>query len=710
MVDKPNKLTSKDFPENSLGWVFSDFESFWTELKTKLGFVIFRMVKKVDEDGKTDWAATWTETEKRGMISYNTEIGLGILARFVGENFYLKFRSREYVGEERGFIDEFLAELAMVITEIRHKEHVWSQLFLEINKITKIDRTETEKVTGSDKGGKTTTGDGSKHQVLGKELTDKTNQHAVVSSFDQKGGTTVITHKGTNYMPLGKILSALSNLQIDFSSFYQRFEHFWNHYSAPTLEFVIDKTTGRRKWVTEEEYEEIMEPDKPKPKKLGPDAFAILDEYQKTGNWEKFLEALAIYHDQNEKEHDKLPETSNRKPRIANRVKIGEGLKKAYEKFNPLPTVATFRKRVGGTTEITKITETNEKGEKSEREIKIVYDRIIGHENIIKIVEKYLFGWEFAKKFDDEPPAQLMLALLGPPGLGKSFIAAQIAKALGRKYVPISLNGKQSADVIYGTNMSNPGSDPGEITKAISRSQDQTCLILLDEIEKAGREAKLAIGNPTDREQNWVFKDSFYDFPSPCNNVIFFAALNYPEDLPDFVGDRFTKLNVKIYNYSQRIEVARGLIYKAFKKLEKAFMKCYGKTAEQIFNHFNQEAFLAKTLTWTFSIRGMGKNISQSLIPTIKADFLMPERALPTNVVIYDWNFSSREDTEEIDKGDRDRKRMACPYSEDKSLPHRKSTDKADPGFKPQKCVCFVNNLDQVGGWKENMEFKENLT
>jgi hypothetical protein len=46
---------------------------------------------------------------------------------------------------------------------------------------------------------------------------------------------------------------------------------------------------------------------------------------------------------------------------------------------------------------------------------------------------------------------------------------------------------------------------------------------------------------------------------------------------------------------------------------------------------------------------------------------------------------------------------MPCPYSQDKSLAHRKPTDKADAGFNPQKCVCFVNNLDQVPGWKENM-------
>src|SRR5439155_26121144 len=99
---------------------------------------------------------------------------------------------------------------------------------------------------------------------------------------------------------------------------------------------------------------------------------------------------------------------------------------------------------------------------------------------------------EEVKPHKISPPKQLMLALLGPPGLGKSYLAGELAKALGRGYDVVSLNGKQSADVIYGTDMANPGSNPGEIVKTIARSKDQTCVILLDEIEKAGNDAKMA--------------------------------------------------------------------------------------------------------------------------------------------------------------------------------------------------------------------------
>ena len=94
---------------------------------------------------------------------------------------------------------------------------------------------------------------------------------------------------------------------------------------------------------------------------------------------------------------------------------------------------------------------------------------------------------------------------------------------------------------------------------------------------------------------------------------------------------------------------------------------------------------MKKALTWTFSIRGAKDNIENSLVPTLKADFLVPERGLPTNLVDYDWRFISKE---ELDKGDPDRRRLACPYALDETrrAEHR------------ENCVCFRGNLGKVEG------------
>ena len=85
------------------------------------------------------------------------------------------------------------------------------------------------------------------------------------------------------------------------------------------------------------------------------------------------------------------------------------------------------------------------------------------------------------------------------------------------------------------------------------------------------------------------------------------------------------------------------------------------------------------------SIRGAKDNIILSLVPTLKARFLVPKRALPDDIINYDWKFQQKE---QIDKGDPDRRRPACPYAldENRLAEHRVN------------CVCFVANLDKVEG------------
>jgi ATP-dependent Lon protease len=229
-----------------------------------------------------------------------------------------------------------------------------------------------------------------------------------------------------------------------------------------------------------------------------------------------------------------------------------------------------------------------------------------------------------------------MICLLGSPGLGKTYISQALAKALNRGFHVISMNGKQSASIVYGTDISNPGAEPGEIAKAISKREDRASLILLDELEKAGKDAKRATGNPTDRTINHNFKDDFFDFPTPANELIFFVAINYPEDLPDFVRDRFRVIEVPPLPYHQRLEVVRLVLRGKLKSLDNAFQKIYGKNWEEIYHLFNQEELLKKSLTRTFSIRGAKDNIILSLIPTLIADFLKSKQTLPTDLINYD--------------------------------------------------------------------------
>ncbi|CAJ0768624.1 7576_t:CDS:2, partial [Entrophospora sp. SA101] len=217
----------------------------------------------------------------------------------------------------------------------------------------------------------------------------------------------------------------------------------------------------------------------------------------------------------------------NRKNRIERRVKIAAGCLKAYEKEVTLPSSQEFRDRIAG----------NVPG----------FNKVVG----------------------GNKPEQLMIGMLGDPGLGKSYISEAIGKALGDgkrlSYHRVLMTGKKDGSVIEGGSMENPGGDPGEIIKGISRCQNQSMVFLFDEIEKDRRDAKLAIGEPTDRTNNKKFKDVYFDFPTPINNAIFFCALNYAEELDPFIRDRFKMIEVKPPTYQQRLEILRALLQSKIK-------------------------------------------------------------------------------------------------------------------------------------------------
>ena len=119
------KLAPKDFPEKTLGRRFPSFEDFRKELKSRLGDVILKVVIKVEEDAKGKVVKKFDLVKsKEGLTDVSSQFGLGILWEFVARNFYYKYRGREYVGEQRDFVDEFMAELSFVVAEIRRKEHV----------------------------------------------------------------------------------------------------------------------------------------------------------------------------------------------------------------------------------------------------------------------------------------------------------------------------------------------------------------------------------------------------------------------------------------------------------------------------------------------------------------------------------------------------------------------------------------------------------
>ena len=682
-------------PKASLAYLFpAGFSEFWTktEMKSRLESVVYDYVP----------ATLTTEETKRTLMS-----GYGMNAVFIAKHYFLKYQYRVFEPYEDDFMAQFITELVFVIAEIRRTEWLWQDVFRNIKqwlkplKLTTDTRTSQNYDKTSQQGGKTITSGNESSNWTDQKSTNSKNipafanvdltsgqfggfsrqQQLSTQSQEQgqgsrtsqrTGSTTKQNHQNKEFMrankdanvsivkqevyELNSVSRLLNNFAlciVDFSKYYPRFNRLFIKMFGASVVPVWDSVLGRRKWVSQVQYEEMVAEEEGTTTRP-------LD-----GNeWDEslpYLERLKILLTKTEKEYKKLPDTSNRKPRIALRLKTLEGCLKAYEpEYITLPTSEVFLRRIKG----------EEEG----------FVRVIGYENIIEIVVKYLKSYHFAKRFGTPPPAQLMIMLLGEPGLGKTYISQAIAKALGRGFHMVGMNGKLNASLITGTNIENPGAEPGEVLKAISRREDRGVVVVFDEIEKAARECKEACGIPTDITTNFNYQDTFLDFPSPTNECIFVATVNRTEDVPNFVADRFSvRVEVLPLSYQQRLEVVRVVLQSELKKLEPAFRAIYGKSWEEVFSLFDREELLKKTLTWTFSIRGAKNNVLLKLVPTLVSEFLEVGRELP-EVVSYDWEFLRREG---VDEG--------CGYAKDKRNEHKGN------------CMCFVRNLDLVPGWAEEM-------
>jgi ATP-dependent Lon protease len=211
-----------------------------------------------------------------------------------------------------------------------------------------------------------------------------------------------------------------------------------------------------------------------------------------------------------------------------------------------------------------------------------VKDRIIEHLAVAKL-RKEISGQ--------------ILCFVGPPGVGKTSLGQSIARALGRKFVRLSVGGVRDESEIRGHRRTYIGSMPGSIIRSLRDAESSNPLLLIDEIDKMGADWR---GDPAsamlevlDPEQNKSFRDHYLDLPFDLSKVLFICTANTLDTIPGPLLDRMDVISLSGYTEDEKLGIAKRYLFpKQLREhgLKKSQLTLTDKVLRTIIREYTREA------------------------------------------------------------------------------------------------------------------------
>lgn len=265
-------------------------------------------------------------------------------------------------------------------------------------------------------------------------------------------------------------------------------------------------------------------------------------------------------------------------------------------------------------------------------DIEEVKERIIEHLAVLKL----------------NPSANApILCLVGPPGVGKTSLGQSIARALERKFERSSLGGLHDEAELRGHRRTYIGAMPGRIIQAIRRAGVNNPVLMLDEIDKIGRDFR---GDPAaalleilDPAQNNTFRDNYLDLPFDLSKILFITTANATDPISPPLLDRMEVLRLPGYSEREKMEIARRYLWPRRVKeagLKEDQVRLTPQALSRIIARYTREAGVRQLeqmlgrLTRKVAVKLAEGTADQSQLPIVieagqLADWLGPERFMP---------------------------------------------------------------------------------